>query len=237
MINAYLEEISLSARQGFYQGFGIVMMAVYLIMLLWTVKQYRTGIKRAIAILVIFWGSYFWANLLCSTLFDVTKGIVPAVNLGVAFGFFLLLAFSLALALRIPVFSVLDAVTPVFILGRSVGILGCNFTGCCHGFPVPWGIYSNEAGCATVPTVLMDSIGSWAITAYLLYTARKAEYTGNGNVLARGLFLFGLLRTAIDILRDNDKLAGMLTFEGFCGILYALAGIVLLYQTRKKKQI
>jgi len=117
-----------------------------------------------------------------------------------------------------------------------VAILGCLFYGCCHGYPCDFGVYSIRTDCITFPTVPLDSFCSAGITAYLIFLTRKLRYAGTGQVTAMGLLLFGILRIAIDILRDNSLQAYSLTFEGFCGMFYVLCGALLLWRLHGPKK-
>lgn len=79
----------------------------------------------------------------------------------------------------------------------------------------------------------MDMVMSYIIVVYLMLAGKKQHVSG--MTAAKGMLLFGILRYVIDVLRDNEKLISMITVEGICGILYALAGLILLYALSEKR--
>lgn len=238
MINNYLLELPETACNTLYSVFGYFQWPVYFGMFLWYSTKFSLSVRQKVLLFVVFTISLFWGNSLCPLLHKVTGGIFPRANMGISFLFFLLIASSAVYMLRIPVLCSLDAIVPLFLLGRGVAIIGCIFTGCCYGYPSSWGLYSHRAETVVFPTVVLDSIISYLIVAFLLILARKQRYSGNGLVFATGLFLFGILRIIIDVLRDNWKLISVFTVEGFAGMTYALAGtILILWLLHKDKQI
>lgn len=228
MINDFLISLTTETAEALYQGFGTLQYPAFIVMIVLHSIRYPVTKKEKIFLCVLFVFSLYWGNALCSIFSRITNGIVPGINMGVAFLFFLLVIVSGAYMLNIPIFLSLDAIIPVYILGRGLAIIGCIFTGCCHGFSCDWGIYSRMAEVVTVPTVFIDCVVSCAIVVYLALIARKSHYAEHGRVTAIAMILFGALRLVIDILRDNHKLLLMLTFEGFCGILYIVAGAIIL---------
>lgn len=226
--------MSLPPEEGLrlYGALGNLQWPMYVAILLWVSIKYPIAKKQKLLLWVIFALALRWSWIFCPALKEITGGIVPAPNMGVALTFFCLLVMAMAYAVKIPVLTALDALLPAYILGRGAAILGCVFYGCCEGFPCSFGIYSGRSGCTVFPTVPMDIILSICITAYLIFLMGQNRYAGNGKVTAMGLVLFGILRLAIDILRDNQKLIFLLTFEGFCGIAYIVAGALLLRKLR-----
>lgn len=232
MLNEFL--MSLSPEEGLrlYGALGNLQWPMYAAILLWVTVKYPIPKKQKLLLWVIFAAALWWSGLFCPLLNGLTEGMVPSPNMGVSFLFFCLITAVLAYAVKLPVLTALDALLPAYILGRGAAITGCVFYGCCEGFPCSFGIYSGRSGCTVFPTVPMDIILSVCITAYLMILTGRNRYAGNGRVTAMGLILFGILRLAIDLLRDNHKLVFLLTFEGFCGIAYIVAGALLLRKLR-----
>lgn len=212
-----------------YSVFGYLRWPVYLGMLLLYSRRFATSKKQVILLCILFLVAHEWGNYFPPLMYRITDGYFPGNNMGVGFLFFLLIVAAAAYMLRIPVLRSLDALSPVFILGRGIGILGCVFTGCCYGFHCNWGIYSPRAGTMVFPTVMLDATVSYGIAACLIILARRCRYNGNGSVFAASLLLFGILRTVIDILRDNWKQFNFLSIEGLFGLIYILVGAITLF--------
>lgn len=233
MVNQFLQELSIEEQSNLYSTFGTIKDCVVIIALLLSCKRYQLEKKLCVRLFVVYAVAFYVGNISCNVLGALTKGVIPKINLGVAFLVFLVVFVLLVRLLKGSVQQFIDIAIPVFILGRGVGIIGCLFEGCCHGFPAAWGIYSDNAGTTVVPTVLIDIVASYIIVAYLLLAGKKKPVPG--MVAAKGILLFGVLRYVVDILRDNDKLFGMMTVEGICGIVYVLTGLILLYIVTNKK--
>lgn len=228
MINQFLLQLPAETGNTLYGLLGNLQYLAFVGMLLLASVKYRISVKQKIIIWISFAAARLWAGNLIPTLSELTNGIIPKINMGVVFAPFVLIVAAIAYCFHVSVLLSLDVTIPPFILGRGLAITGCIFTGCCHGFPLSWGIYSSEAKTTTFPTVILDIVMSCCIAIYLAVLARKQRYSGNGRVAAMGMILFGLLRILIDILRDNQKLFAMLTAEGLFGIVYLVAGCLLL---------
>lgn len=211
-----------------YNLLGNLQWPAFVGILLWATFRYKNPVKHKVVLWVAFAIARYWSGSMVPILSRITQKVIPGINMGVAFGLFVLIVVAIVYCVRVPVLFSLDASIPAFVLGRGLAITGCIFSGCCHGLPVPWGIYSSIAETSTFPTVLLDIVLSCCIVVYLMLLSRKLKFSGNGFVAAQGMLLFGLLRILIDILRDNKKLIWMLTAEGLFGIAYVVAGILLI---------
>ena len=230
-------ELPAETCDALYIGLGKLRWPAYIGMLIWACVRFPLTVKKKIFLWVLFAASFLWGTEFCYLLGDLTKGVVPG-NLGVAFMLFLMMVAAGSLVLKIPVRLSMDALIPAYVLGRGLIILGCLFAGCCHGFPASFGVYSRVAETITFPTVIIDSVVSCGIVIYLLVLARKKRWCGDGSVAAQGLLLFGALRILIDILRDNQKLVFLFTFEGLCGFIYMIVGaLILLLNKQTSKEI
>lgn len=233
LFNQFLAEMPKETRLVLYGRFGTIMHVVmFAVLLLLMLRRFQNK-KNVFRLLFSFYVAFYAGNMACNVLGNLTHNLIPKINLGVAFFFFLLVSTFLLWLLKAPVRQSLDIAVPVFILGRGVGIIGCLFPGCCHGFPAAWGIYSNHAGTTVVPTVLFDILLSFVIVVYLLLSKKKLLTPG--AIAARGILLFGVLRYVVDVLRDNNKLFLMVTTEGICGMIYVLIGLFLLYLIENNK--
>ena len=227
-MNDYLMQLSPERRQALYGMLGYLQYPAFVGMLLWASIKYRGTVKHKVILWVAFAVSTVWGGNLISMLNEATRGIIPAPNMGVAFGIVMVVLAAIVYFLRVPVLFSLDTAVPAYILGRGLAITGCIFFGCCRGYPVAWGIYSAVAETCVFPTVILDIVASCGIVIYLIVLAKKQNYSGNGSLAAMGMFLFGLLRVLVDVLRDNHKWFFLLTAEGLFGIVYIVAGILLL---------
>jgi len=235
MINQYLQQLTPEEGYAIYNLLGNLKYPGFIGILLWASVKYRVSAKNKIVLWLTFAAAILWGGEMVPALYRITGGIIPKINMGVVFAFFVAVLAAMVYFLNVPVLLSLDIAIPAFILGRGLAITGCLFAGCCHGFPMPWGIYSGAAKTLTFPTVPLDILVSCSIVIHLMVLTSRQKYSGNGIVAATGMILFGILRLFIDILRDNQKLIFVLTAEGFFGIAYILAGWLLLRYISHKK--
>lgn len=229
MVNEFIQTLSSIERQDFYIAFGQLMYVIMFFLFIWGTKKFNIKRKNLILLFISFATAFLLSPIICSSMNHITSGLIPKRNLGVGFLPFIVLFSLLSYIFKISFFESLDVVVPMYIGGRGVCIIGCLFTGCCHGFPVEWGIYSHHAACNTVPCPLFDSIASILIVILLMKYCKNKENYRVGKTAAYGMVTFGILRYVIDILRDNNKLLSMLTFEGIIGFITMCVGLILLY--------
>ena len=222
MLNDYIRALELSERQSFYRGFSTAMLLTVPLVLALLFWKRRTGLKNSLFILLIFYLSYCASTFVTPLLSDWSNGMIPGKNLGIAFAVFVPLAALLLKLCRVPVLEGLDLLIPVFVLGRGIGILGCLFTGCCHGAPVSWGIYSHHAETTVLPAPLFDTLLSAALSIGLWLNKKRKP----GEIAVCTIAGFGLLRYVIDVLRDNEKAFSLFGTEGLFGIVYFLTGMI-----------
>ena len=58
--------------------------------------------------------------------------------------------------LKLDFWKCLDFVAPCLCINHGIAHLGCNFAGCCHGYPSSFGIYNNAIGTTTFPIQIID---------------------------------------------------------------------------------
>ena len=222
-----------------YSATGYLRWPAYVGILIWACIRFPLSKIQKVALCVIFAISHYWAIRVTFLVSSFSKGIVPGANMGVSFLFFLMMVAAGALVCKIPVLLATDALIPAYVLGRGLAVTGCIFAGCCHGYPIAFGLYSRYAETITFPTVPIDCIISCGIVIAMIVLARKKQWSGDGSTTAIGLLLFGVLRVVIDVLRDSPKLIFPFTFEGLCGFVYLLIGAILLIwlHNKHKKEI
>ena len=149
-----------------------------------------------------------------------------------------------------PFLRVADLASPAIILGLFFGRLGCYLNGCCYGkvtqgafgvrFPVgslPWQMQLKDhlirTGQAMVPvhaTQLYESLGCLALFSVLYYVVRPRK-RWDGQVFGAMLVLYAVMRSLIEIVRDDERgvLFGWLsTSQMISAPLFALGVYVLL---------
>lgn len=128
---------------------------------------------------------------------------------------------------RQPVRELLDAIAPAGLLALGIGRVGCFLAGCCWGRPtaLPWGVVFPELGPPPRHPLQLYS----AACDLLLVAALPARDTA-GVVACRACLGFGLLRTALEVLRDpgaTDALPGLsLTLPQVAALLLAGAAVL-----------
>lgn len=142
------------------------------------------------------------------------------------------------------------------VVGRS----GCTFSGCCHGIPCEWGIYSHYAKGNTFPVCWVESLLSLGILVFLLvrmfrrgrmpegkqsrfrlvnWYYRNRRMPDDGSALPYMLLFYGIGRFFTEFLRyhtEEDILFGFLPEFSIHALLMVLVGGLLLYRKVKKEK-
>lgn len=135
-----------------------------------------------------------------------------------------------------PFLPYFDWLIPGVALAQAFGRLGCFFAGCCYGVEVHnhFGIVFPEGGMAPAgvmlfPTQLLSSLFDFALTAFLIWIARRK--TWNGEVGAWYLVLYALGRFAIEFFRGDmiRGYVGALSTSQFISLFAFAAGLVLIF--------
>jgi phosphatidylglycerol:prolipoprotein diacylglycerol transferase len=114
--------------------------------------------------------------------------------------------------LRLPMWSVADAVTPSFALGTMFGRIGCFLNGCCYGVPttLPWGVHFPAdsfaglefGGAAVHPSQLYFALAGLALFAFCWGIRRRMAVAG--SLFWTFLMLFALVRVPLDMTRAYE---------------------------------
>ena len=147
-----------------------------------------------------------------------------------------------------------DLAAPAIALGLVFGRIGCFFNGCCYGktttcsvgvrFPVGSSAWRAQADAHLIgphdlalpvhPTELYEAVGCLALFLLLWYVVqprRKRE----GDVFAWLLIGYGVLRSLVEIFRDDDRgvFFGFLSTSQIISIPLLVGGIaILVYRQR-----
>ncbi len=140
--------------------------------------------------------------------------------------------------------EVADCLAPALALGQGIGRWGCFFAGCCYGKPtsLPWGIrFKDPASLAPLgvqlhPVQIYESIGNLLIAALLWLMLRRQKET-HGELFWLYVFLYGILRFAIETLRGDDRgpiHGGLAPSQIIALIAILISGSILLVQKTTK---
>ncbi len=140
---------------------------------------------------------------------------------------------------RLPIAGVLAAATPGLAIGHAIGRVGCFLVGDDYGRPsnLPWAIAFPEGLPPTVvpvhPTQLYEAIALLPI-AFALVRWRRSG-CDDRFVLGAYLVMAGLLRFAIEFVRVNERVVGVLTVAHLASLGAVVAGAWLLTTRRTRK--
>lgn len=139
-----------------------------------------------------------------------------------------------------------DMAAPTIALGLAFGRTGCLLVGCCHGkacspdFPLAMTFPAETIGRAGVPlypTQLWSILANLAIFA-LLYFYFRPRKTFHGQVMAVFIALYGIVRSVIELWRDDPR--GFLTLfhlnatPGISGETPGLFGKLVYFEALKE---
>jgi phosphatidylglycerol:prolipoprotein diacylglycerol transferase len=146
---------------------------------------------------------------------------------------------------KLPVWRVLDILTPGLVIAHAFGRLGCLAAGCCYGKPTgsSFGIrlYSDlveksSQGIPLHPTQLYESFALFILFGGLIYVSKKKVF--DGQVSFTYLFAYPIIRSIIEIFR-GDLIRGfviedILSTSQFISILiFAASAIVLMIRLKQ----
>ncbi len=160
---------------------------------------------------------------------------------GIFFGGFiasLLFAFFYMRQQGLPVLATSDIFAPGVALGHGIGRIGCFAAGCCWGrqTTLPWAVTFTSTATTTGvplnvplhPTQLYEAMGEAFICLALLAMLRGKHRAG--QVIGMYLLLYGLLRFAVEFVRDHDAsnpFGGPFVLEQWIALALAAGGVWL----------
>ena len=133
---------------------------------------------------------------------------------------------------RLPPLAILAAATPGLAVGHAVGRIGCFLVGDDYGraTTLPWGVAFPKGLPPTAvpvhPTQLYEAAALIPVAALLLRW--RGQGTADRVVLGRYLVLVGAIRFAIEFLRVDVRVLGVLSVAHIASLAAVLAGLVLL---------
>jgi phosphatidylglycerol:prolipoprotein diacylglycerol transferase len=157
---------------------------------------------------------------------------------GIFYGGFILalvFAFFYMRAQHLPTLATSDIFAPGLAIGHGIGRLGCFAAGCCWGKPthLPWAVTFRNTDATTGvplgvplhPTQLYEAFAEGIICLVLLSRLRRPH--SDGQIIGLYGLLYGLVRFAVEFLRDHDALnpfGGPFTLEQWISLAVAAVG-------------
>src|SRR5688572_16815429 len=116
---------------------------------------------------------------------------------------------------RLPKLAVVAAATPALAVGHMVGRIGCFLVGDDYGRPsdLPWAVAFPEGLPPTTMPVHPTQLYEAAALIPIAFVLLRMRENGSGDraVLGTYLVLAGALRFAIEFIRLNERVIGMLS--------------------------
>lgn len=124
---------------------------------------------------------------------------------------------------RLPVYRILDLISPFVALAQGIGRVGCLLNGCCFG---------DES--SLIPVQLYSSVALVAIYAGLRSLQEKPHRAG--EVFYAYLILYSVKRFIVEFLRqDNPRILDGLTLFHFLSLALFFTALPLYLHLRKKR--
>jgi phosphatidylglycerol---prolipoprotein diacylglyceryl transferase len=139
---------------------------------------------------------------------------------------------------RLPKVPVLAAATPALAAGHAIGRIGCFLVGDDYGRPtsLPWGVAFPEGLPPTTvpvhPTQLYEAAALVPLVLLLLRCRRRGA--SPSFVLGLYLVLAGAIRFAIEFLRVNERVLGVLSVAHLASVAAIAVGVVLLVRRERR---
>lgn len=118
---------------------------------------------------------------------------------------------------------------------HGISHFGCVFVGCCHGYPVSWGIYNPAVHDYLFPIQPIEALAATAIIITLLIRAKKNNYVPSAETYPLMLVMFGYSRFIFEFFRDNEKIFLGCSGLSFHALFMAVVGTVALNVIKNKK--
>lgn len=142
--------------------------------------------------------------------------------------------------MRLPKIAVCAAAAPGLVMGHMIGRVGCFLVGDDYGRPsdLPWAVAFPEGLPPTTvpvhPTQLYEAI-ALAPVAFALIRWRR---TGRSDYFVFGAYLAlaGVIRFAIEFLRVNERVVGVLTTAHLASLAAVAAGLFFVLRSGRSRR-
>jgi phosphatidylglycerol:prolipoprotein diacylglycerol transferase len=141
---------------------------------------------------------------------------------------------------RLPKVAVLAAATPGLAVGHVIGRIGCFLVGDDYGRPsdLPWAVAFPQGLPPTTvpvhPTQLYEAVALVPVALMLLRW--RDEGRSDSFVLGAYLLLAGSVRFAIEFLRINPPVVGVLTVAHLGALAAIAVGLIFVSRGRRRQQ-
>ncbi|WP_372712522.1 prolipoprotein diacylglyceryl transferase [Ilyobacter sp.] len=117
-----------------------------------------------------------------------------------------------------------DLLAPPLILAQGIGRIGCDVYGIVMKNPSFWGI--KIGGVAYHPAQIYEAILDYLLFFYLWKKRKNIKY--DGQLFGRYLIGFAVIRSTVEIFRDNPKVLGLLSISHILSLILLASGIIWL---------
>ena len=146
---------------------------------------------------------------------------------------------------RLPVWKLIDLISPLIALGLSCGRIGCFLAGCCYGkeTSLPWAVvFRNPDSLARLnvplhPTQLYDAANGFVLFFFLTWMEKRKTF--DGQIFWLFLFLYSIMRFFIEIFRGDPRgfvFTDLLSTSQAIGVLLAIFSFFMLFYINKRGQ-
>jgi phosphatidylglycerol:prolipoprotein diacylglycerol transferase len=133
---------------------------------------------------------------------------------------------------KLPIYRVLDLMSPFVALGQAIGRIGCLLNGCCYGKVSEFGLYFQAQKATLVPTQLYSSLV--LIFIFIVLRALQDRPHKEGEIFFAYLILYSLKRFFMEFWRaDNEVILFGLTLFQLISIAIFCAAIYKLFSIKK----
>ena len=126
-----------------------------------------------------------------------------------------------------------DLLTPPLILAQAIGRIGCDVYGIAMKTPKSWGI--PVSGIVYHPAQAYEIVLDYILFFYLWRKRKNIKY--QGQLFGNYLIGFALIRSTVELFRDNPKLAGIVSVSHMLSLLMLVSGLIWLKVTSKNRYL
>lgn len=218
-----------------YYSFQVFAFIAVFIMAVWYGKKLEMKPWKSV---VTFAVVYPLTDLWKRVLFWIESGFQTfgGENIVRVFIYVPVIAYFVAVLLKIDRKRMCDFLAPLVILSHGVGHFGCIFEGCCQGYPMSWGLYNIDTGLNHFPIQPIEALGALAVVVYLLHRTKRLNYQPDGLQYPIMLMLFGSTRFVFEFFRDNQKIFMGISSLAFHALFAFAIGVVAYILVKRKAE-
>lgn len=113
----------------------------------------------------------------------------------------------------LPIYRILDLMSPFVALGQAIGRIGCLLNGCCYGKMSEFGLYFQAQKATLIPTQLYSSL--ILIFMFIVLRALQDRPHKEGGIFFAYLLMYSLKRFFMEFYRADNEiiLSGLTLFQ------------------------